>query len=200
MADATQATSQTTQPPSIRKLTAGLFISLDGVTESPEKWQFDHFDEDMMAGLGMQIASEDIILLGRVTYQQWSAYWPNSTDEPYASHINKIPKIVVSTTLDRVSWGQWDNVTLIKGNLAEELARLKQQPGKNITVAGSATLTRSLLQADLLDELTLMVHPVIVGRGQRLFDGGGDLKRLQLVYSKATRTGVMILTYRKRDD
>lgn len=200
MADATQATSQTTQPPSTRKLTAGLFISLDGVTESPEKWQFDHFDEDMMAGLGMQIASEDIILLGRVTYQQWSAYWPNSTDEPYASHINNIPKIVVSTTLDRVSWGQWDNVTLIKGNLAEELARLKQQPGKNITVAGSTTLTRSLLQADLLDELTLMVHPVIVGRGQRLFDGGGDLKRLQLVYSKATRTGVMILTYRKRDD
>jgi len=200
MADATQATSQTTQPTSTRKLTAGLFISLDGVTESPEKWQFDHFDEDMMAGLGMQIAGEDIILLGRVTYQQWSAYWPNSTDEPYASHINKIPKIVVSTTLDRVSWGQWDNVTLIKGNLAEELARLKQQPGKNITVAGSATLTRSLLQADLLDELTLMVHPVIVGRGQRLFDGGGDLKRLQLVYSKATRTGVMILTYRKRDD
>lgn len=200
MADATQATSQTTQPPSIRKLTAGLFISLDGVTESPEQWQFDHFDEDMMAGLGMQIASEDIILLGRVTYQQWSAYWPNSTDEPYASHINNIPKIVVSTTLDRVSWGQWDNITLIKGNLAEELARLKQQPGKNITVAGSTTLTRSLLQADLLDELTLMVHPVIVGRGQRLFDGGGDLKRLQLVYSKATRTGVMILTYRKRDD
>ena len=200
MADATQATSQTTQPTSTRKLTAGLFISLDGVTESPEKWQFDHFDEDMMAGLGMQIAGEDIILLGRVTYQQWSAYWPNSTDEPYASHINKIPKIVVSTTLDRVSWGQWDNITLIKGNLAEELARLKQQPGKNITVAGSATLTRSLLQADLLDELTLMVHPVIVGRGQRLFDGGGDLKRLQLVYSKATRTGVMILTYRKRDD
>ncbi|NLE99644.1 MAG: dihydrofolate reductase [Anaerolineales bacterium] len=200
MADATQATSQTTQPTSTRKLTAGLFISLDGVTESPEKWQFDHFDEDMMTGLGMQIAGEDIILLGRVTYQQWSAYWPNSTDEPYASHINKIPKIVVSTTLDRVSWGQWDNVTLIKGNLAEELARLKQQPGKNITVAGSATLTRSLLQADLLDELTLMVHPVIVGRGQRLFDGGGDLKRLQLVYSKATRTGVMILTYRKRDD
>lgn len=135
-----------------------------------------------------------------MTYQQWSAYWPNSTDEPYASHINNIPKIVVSTTLDRVSWGQWDNVTLIKGNLAEELARLKQQPGKNITVAGSTTLTRSLLQADLLDELTLMVHPVIVGRGQRLFDGGGDLKRLQLVYSKATRTGVMILTYRKRDD
>jgi len=200
MADATQATSQTTQPTSTRKLTAGLFISLDGVTESPEKWQFDHFDEDMMAGLGMQIAGEDIILLGRVTYQQWSAYWPNSTDEPYASHINNIPKIVVSTTLDQVSWGQWDNITLIKGNLAEELARLKQQPGKNITVAGSTTLTRSLLQADLLDELTLMVHPVIVGRGQRLFDGGGDLKRLQLVYSKATRTGVMILTYRKRDD
>lgn len=200
MVDATQSTSLNTQPTSTRKLTAGLFISLDGVTESPEQWQFDHFDEDMMAGLGMQLAGEDTILLGRVTYQEWSAYWPNSTDEPYASHINNIPKIVVSTTLDQVSWGQWDNVTLIKGNLADELARLKQQPGKNVTVAGSTTLTRSLLQADLLDELTLMVHPVIVGRGQRLFNGGGDLKRLQLVYSKPTRTGVMILTYRKRDE
>ena len=176
----------------MRKVTAGLFISLDGVVESPDQWQFDHFDEDMMAGMGSQIAAEDTVLLGRVTYQEWAAYWPTSTDEPYASHINNTPKYVVSTTLERV---EWQNSTLIKGSLAEEVTRLKQQPGKTIGVAGSPTLVRSLLQEDLLDELTLMIHPVVVGRGKRLFKDGDALKRLKLVYSKTTRTGVLILTY-----
>jgi dihydrofolate reductase len=179
----------------MRKVIAGLFISLDGVTESPDQWQFDHFDEDMMAAMGSHIAAEDTILLGRVTYEEWAPYWPTSTDEPYASHINNTPKVVVSTTLDEVEWGQWDNATLIKGNLAEEIARLKRQPGKNIGVSGSPTLVQSLLQADLLDELTLMVHPVVAGRGKRLFKDESDLKRLKLVDSKPTRTGVMILTY-----
>jgi dihydrofolate reductase len=179
----------------MRKVIAGLFISLDGVTESPDKWQFDHFDADMMAAMEAHIAAEDTILLGRVTYQEWAPYWPNSSDEPYASHINSTPKYVVSTTLDRVEWGKWNNVTLIKGNLAEELSRLKQQRGKNIGVSGSPTLVRSLVQDDLLDELTLMLHPVLVGRGKRLFKDGSDLKRLQLVNSKITRTGVAILTY-----
>jgi dihydrofolate reductase len=179
----------------MRKVVAGLFISLDGVTESPDKWQFEHFDEDMMAAMGSHIASEDTLILGRVTYQEWAPYWPTSTDEPYASHINNAPKYVVSTTLDKVEWGKWDNATLIRGNLAEEIARLKQQPGKNIGVAGSPTLVRSLLQNDLLDELTLMIHPVVVGRGKRLFKDGDALKRLKLVDSKTTRTGVSILTY-----
>jgi len=176
----------------MRKVIAGLFISLDGVTESPDKWQFDHFDDDMMANMGAHIAAEDTILLGRVTYQEWAPYWPTATDEPYASHINNTPKYVVSTTLDKV---EWKNSTLIKENLAEEIAKLKQQPGKNIGVAGSPTLVRSLLQNDLLDELTLMVHPVVAGSGKRLFKDGGDLKRLRLVGSKTTRTGVLIVTY-----
>jgi dihydrofolate reductase len=176
----------------MRKVVSGLFISLDGVTESPDKWQFDHFDEDMMANMGAHIAAEDTILLGRVTYEEWAPYWPTSTDEPYASHVNGTPKHVVSTTLNKV---EWKNSTLIKGNLAEEIAKLKQQPGKNIGVAGSPTLVRSLLQNDLLDELTLMVHPVVVGSGKRLFKDGGDLKRLKLVDSKTTPTGVVILTY-----
>ena len=196
--------SATNQPASseqgtMRKVVAGLFISLDGVTESPDKWQFDHFDADMMTGMGAHLAAEDTILMGRVTYQEWASYWPTSNDEPYAHHINNTPKIVVSTTLDKVEWGKWDNVTLIKSHLAEEIARLKRQPGKNIGIAGSPTLVRSLLQDDLIDELTLMFHPVVVGRGKRLFKDGSDLKRLQLVYSKATSTGVMILTYHKRN-
>ncbi len=179
----------------MRNVVAGLFISLDGVTQSPDQWQFDHFDDDMLAAMGAHIAAEDTILLGRVTYQEWASYWPTSTDEPYASHINTTPKYVVSTTLDTVGWGQWDNATLIKGNLADEIARLKQQPGKHIGVAGSPTLVESLLHNDLLDELTLMIHPVVVGSGKRLFTDGGTLKRLQLVDSKTTRTGVVIVTY-----
>jgi dihydrofolate reductase len=179
----------------MRKVVAGLFITLDGVVESPEKWQLDYFDQDVMAGMGTHIAAEDTVLLGRVTYQEWADYWPTSTDEPYASHINNTPKYVVSTTLDKVEWGKWDNATLIKGELAEEIAKLKQQPGNNIGVAGSPTLVHSLLQDDLLDELTFMIHPIVVGTGKRLFKDGDALKRLKLVYSKPTRTGVLILTY-----
>ena len=184
----------------MRKIVAGLFISLDGVIESPDQWHFPYFDDEMGEAVGSQMAAADTMLLGRVTYQEWASYWPTSNDDLYASHINNVAKVVVSTTLDKVAWGKWDNVTLIKGNLAEEIAKLKRQPGKHIGIGGSPTLVRSLLQEDLIDELTLMLHPVIVGRGKRLFNDGSYLKRLQLVYSKPTRTGVMILTYQRRND
>jgi dihydrofolate reductase len=179
----------------MRKVVSGLFISLDDVVESPDQWQFDHWDQEMEAALEAHIADEDTILLGRVTYQEWEHFWPTSTIEPYASHINNTPKYVVSTTLTKV---EWKNSTLVKGSLAEEIARLKQQPGKNIGVAGSPTLARSLLKNGLLDELTLMVHPVIVGKGKRLFDGWDDLKRLKLVASQTTSTGVSLLTFQPR--
>jgi len=179
----------------MRKVVSGLFISLDGVTEAPNEWQFDSFDQDLGTEMGAMIGETDTILLGRVTYQEWADYWPTSTDEPFASFINNTPKYVVSTTLDNVTW---QNSTLLKGNLAEEIARLKAQPGKTITVTGSPTLVRSMLQQDLLDELTLTIHPVIVGKGKRLFEPAGDLKRLELVSHKTTRTGVAILTYRPK--
>ncbi len=179
----------------MRKVVSGVFISLDGVTEAPNEWQFDSFDEDLGTEMGAMIAETDAILLGRVTYQEWADYWPTSTDEPFASFINNTPKYVVSTTLNSVDW---QNSTLLKGNLAEELARLKAQPGKTITVTGSPTLVRSLLEQDLLDELTLMIHPVVAGKGKRLFPNGGDLKRLQLVSHKMTGSGVAILTYHRK--
>jgi dihydrofolate reductase len=180
----------------VRNVVAGLFISLDGVTESPDQWQFDHFDDGMGEAMSAILAAQDAVLLGRVTYQEWADYWPTSTDEPFASYLNNIPKYVVSTTLDNVD--AWQNSTLIKGNLAAEIARLKQQPGKNIGVAGSSTLVQSLLQNDLLDELKLMIHPVVVGKGKRLFKDGADLKRLKLADSTITSTGVAILTYQPR--
>ena len=177
----------------MRKVASGLFISLDGVVEAPNEWQFDVFDGDMMAAMTAYLDSEDTILLGRKTYEEWVPYWPTSTDEPYASHINNAPKHVFSTTLDKVDW---QNSILVKRPLAEEIAMLKSQPGKTIGVAGSPTLVRSLLQENLLDELTLMIHPVVVGHGKRLFDNDSDLKRLKLVDSKMTGSGVAILTYR----
>jgi len=179
----------------MRKVAAWLFISLDGVVESPHLWQEGLMDDDMLADIIAQIEAEDAIFMGRVTYQDFAPYWPTATDEPFASHINNTPKYVVSTTLDKVEWGQWDKPKLIKGNLAKEISKLKKKTGKNIGVSGSPTLVRSLLQEDLLDELKLMVHPVIVGPGKRLFIGTGDLKKLQLVDSKVTGKGVVILTY-----
>lgn len=176
----------------MRNVVAGLFISLDGVTEAPYKWQFE-FDEDMAEAMTAQMAAQDAMLLGRVTYQEWASYWPNTTeDADFASFINNIPKYVVSTTLDSA---EWQNSTLINGDLAGAIANLKQQPGKLIGVQGSPTLVRSLLQDDLLDELQLWIHPVVAGSGKRLFTDGCNLKRLRLVNAKATSSGVVIATY-----
>ena len=178
----------------MRKVIASLFITVDGVVESPDKWQ-EHFDEEMLAELNAQLADQDAVLMGRVTYQEWADFWPNSTDEPFASYINNAPKYVVSTTLDSVAWGIHNQITLLNSDLVEDINHLKQQPGKNIGTAGSPTLVRSLLQNDLVDELRLLVHPVVVGRGQRFFDDSSALKRLKLVENKSSRTGTVILYY-----
>src|SRR5205085_7341450 len=130
----------------MRKVVAGLFMTLDGVVESPGTWQ-EHFDEDMGQAMMEQLTSQDAVLLGRVTYQEWAPYWPTATDEPFATYINNTPKYVVSTTLDKVDW---QNSTLIKGDLATAINELKQQPGKAIGVTGSPGLVESLLQNDLL--------------------------------------------------
>lgn len=175
----------------MRKVIAGLFISLDGVVEAPDQWQ-EHFDEEMMAELQSQLAEQDAVLLGRVTYHDWAGYWPTSTDEPFASFINNTPKYVFSTTLDKVDW---KNSTLLKGDLKTEINKLKQQPGKNIGTAGSPGLVQALLENDLVDELVLLIHPVIAGKGKRLFEDESELKRLKLVNSKGTPTGTVIVRY-----
>jgi dihydrofolate reductase len=179
----------------MRKVTAGLFVSLDGVTESPEKWQLPYFNAEMGEAIGVAMAAADAMLLGRVTYQEFASYWPevSSKDQPFADYMNNTPKYVVSTTLEEPL--EWNNSTLIKDNVAEEIAYLKQQPGKNIGITGSVTLVQSLLQGDLLDELGLMIHPVVVRAGRRLFKEGSDPKGLNLVDSKTFSTGVVSLTY-----
>jgi len=184
-----------TKEVSMKKVTAGLFVSLDGVTESPEKWQLPYFNDEMGEAVGAAMAAADAMLLGRVTYQEFASYWPgvSSEDQPFADYMNNSPKYVASRTLEGPL--EWNNSTLIKGNLVEEIARLKRQPGKNIAITGSVTLVQSLLEQDLLDELGLMIHPVVVGSGKRLFEEGGDPKKLKLVESKTFSTGVVYLTY-----
>jgi len=177
----------------MRKIVANFYLSLDGVMEAPDKWTFPYFNDQLGQAVAAGFASSDALLMGRVNYQEWAAYWPASTDQPIADVMNNIRKYVVTTTLDTV---EWNNSTLIKGDLAEEITKLKQQPGKNIAMSGSATLAEWLLHEGLLDELRVMVHPIVVGQGRRLFTDGKPQQTLELVDSKTYRTGVVDLTYR----
>jgi len=178
----------------MRKVTAGLFISLDGMVEAPNEWQFA-FDDEMGAAMSRMLDEQDAVLLGRVTYSEWAGYWPSATDEPFASWINRTPKYVASTTLDSVD--EWSNSTLIKGSVADFVADLRQGDGGTIGTAGSPTLVRSLLADGLVDELTLLIHPVVAGGGRkRLFAGDAALAKLELTGSESTSSGVIIATYR----
>ena len=181
----------------MRKVVSGLFISLDGVVESPDQWQFA-FDEEMGAALATTLETSDTVLLGRVTYTEWAGYWPNvasGEDVEFANWINNSPKYVASTTLDSVD--EWANSTLIKGDLAAAVRKLKVGEGKGIAVTGSPGLVRSLVDQDLLDELVLLIHPVIAGGGRKkLFADDTPLKRLELVSAEPTSSGVVIATYR----
>jgi dihydrofolate reductase len=157
----------------MRKVTAGLFVSLDGVVESPEKWNSPYFDDEMGEAVGAAMAASDAMLLGRATYQEFASYWPkvSSDDQPFADHMNDTPKFVVSTTLQEPL--EWNNSTLIKGNVAEEISRLKQEPGKNIAITGSGTLVRSLTQEAPLAAL-LAEHFTVFNYDRRGRGDSGD--------------------------
>jgi dihydrofolate reductase len=176
----------------MRKIVAGLAISLDGVVESPADWIL--LDDELAAVINAGVAQADAVLLGRRTYLEFAKLWPTQGgDVPMADFLNNSPKHIVSSTLDTLEWA---NSTLVTGDLAEEIAKLKEQPGRNIQIPGSPTLVRSLLRDGLLDELSLAVHPIVVGAGMRLFDEMNGQVRLELVASTTLSSGVLSLTYR----
>jgi dihydrofolate reductase len=177
------------------------FVSLDGVMEDPGgaenfkhggwSFEFSRGDEGNQFKLDETLAS-DALLLGRVTYEGFAAAWP-SRDGEFADKFNSMPKYVVSSTLENP---EWNNSTVLKGDVAEAAAKLKQEHDRDIVVHGSARLVQTLLEHDVVDELRLMVFPVVLGSGKRLFDGTGDKKPLELVDSQVVGDGVAILVYR----
>lgn len=179
-----------------RSLVANLFYSVDGVASDPHLWQFDSFD----AGLG-QVMTEALgkisdNVLGRVSYEEWAGYWPEATDGPdagFAQFINGTPKHVATNSLKQEEL-TWENSSVIDGDLIEYLTALKQQDGGDIAIQGSLSVVRQCVQAGIIDELTLIIHPVLAGKGERLFDGV-DTTRLELLRSHSTENGNLVVTY-----
>lgn len=181
----------------MRRVIVSEFVSLDGVMEmeEPGRWNLPYWSDEMGKYKSDELAAADALLLGRTTYEVFAAAWPSMTDEEGGAEMNGYPKHVASTTLKEPL--EWNNSTLIKGDVAEEVSKLKQQPGKDILVYGSAELARTLMEHDLIDEYRLMVHPVVVGSGKRLFGDTEETKAMRLVDTKqVSPDGVLVLTYR----
>jgi dihydrofolate reductase len=174
----------------MRKVVAYELLSLDGVAEQPDEFVTE-FDDVMEDNLGRVIATQDTVLLGRRTYDDWAAYWPTSDIEPFASFINGVQKLVMtSTPLDH----EWTRSTVVEGGLPEFLKELKARPGGDIGVHGSIDLTQSLLEKGLVDELRLVIAPALQRQGRKLFDRGVP-KRLSLTRNATSPTGYLMVDY-----
>jgi dihydrofolate reductase len=180
----------------VSKIIVSEYLTLDGVMEAPEEWQFPYYSDDVAEFNKVQILALDALLLGRVTYEIFAAHWPNQTNNEFgvADKLNAMPKYVVSSRLKKA---EWNNSTLIKGDVVEAVARLKQQPGGDISLMGSASLAQSLMEADLIDEYRLQVYPIVLGKGLRLFKDGMKRLNLKLVESIAFKSGAVSLVYRQ---
>lgn len=190
----------------MRNLRVIEFLSLDGVMQAPGTpdedteggfqhggWAVPYHDEILGTKVAEGMVATDAYLFGRKTFEKFAEYWPTAPKEiPFTEPLNNTPKYVASTTLEDV---QWQNSSLIKGDVVGEVAKLKQQPGKNIAVLGSGQLVQELMKADLVDEYFLTVYPILLGRGKRLFRDADQIKRLRLVDSRTTSSGGVILTY-----
>jgi dihydrofolate reductase len=172
-------------------ITANFFISLDGVVEQPQNWHFPYFNDEMGAAINRGFETTDAMLMGRVLYEEWAAFWPTSTDEPVATIFNEATKYVVSNTLTEATW---NNTTIINGDVVRGVRDLRDSVTRDITVTGSTTLVRWLLAEGLLDRLNLMIHPIVVGKGQRLWDDGPNVP-LALVSQETFSTGVLNASY-----
>jgi dihydrofolate reductase len=179
----------------MRRIIVGEFISLDGVVEAPDKWHFPYVNDEMFAAMWALAEQCDTMLLGRNTYENFAAGFANApADDPVAAQMNRPAKVVVSNTLKELPW---QNSTQLRGDVVAGVSELKQRPGGSILTTGSTRLVRTLLRAGLVDELNLLIHPIVIGGGaQRLFEEDGPQVPLELVHSTVLSTGVTHAVYR----
>jgi len=193
----------------MRKLAVNTFVTLDGVMQAPGGpeedptggfthggWSFNYWDDVMGSRMAEAMSSPFDLLLGRKTYEIFAAHWPHATDEPGARELNGAKKYVASRTLKEV---EWSNSTLIEGDVAEEVARLKSEDGPEMQVHGSWDLIQTLLEHDLVDEYRLWIFPLVLGTGKRIFGDGAIPVGLKLVDSTTSSTGVLMTTYERAD-
>ena len=175
----------------MRKIIESTLVSLDGVIGDPHLWAMERFDDDAQREALEGLQASDAMLLGRQTYQIFAGVWPARTGA-YAERLNTMRKYVFSSTLQKADW---NNSTIIKGDVAAEATKLKEQEGKGLIIYGHGLLGQTLLEHDLLDEIHFSVHPVLVGRGKLLFREGA-MAKLELVSAKTRRNGVVVLSYK----
>ena len=178
----------------MRKVKIAEYMSLDGVVEAPERWHFPYVAEDLYRAQWAVSGDCDTMLLGRVTYESFAGVFATApADDPVASVLNRFRKVVVSSSLQDPAWA---NTTVLDGDLVDTVRAMKEEPGENIFVNGSISVVRALLQARLVDEIYLLVHPIVVGAGERLFSADGPWIPLELASSEVLSTGVLSTTYR----
>ena len=193
----------------MRKITAILSMSMDGVIQAPGRpdedtrggferggWAVPYNDDVMAQRMGENMSSSGAMLFGRRTYEDFYGYWPKQTDNPFTPYLNAATKYVVSTTLTEPL--PWQNSSLLSGDPAKTVADLKSQSGPDLGVVGSARLVKSLLRESLIDQYLLLIHPLVLGQGRRLFDDRGPGVEFELVDSVTTSKGVIIATYQPR--
>jgi dihydrofolate reductase len=193
----------------MRNISVTMNMSLDGVVQAPGRpdedtrdgfdrggWAVPYGDEVMAEKMGGGMATIGAMLFGRRTYLDFAGYWPHQTDNPFTPFLNSVHKYVVSNTLTEPL--PWQNSSLVPGDAARSVAGLKAQDGPDLAIIGSAALVRSLFGAGLIDLFTLLIHPLVLGKGRTLFDQAGDSSDLELIDSVATTTGVIIATYQPR--
>jgi dihydrofolate reductase len=193
----------------MRNIGVTMNMSLDGVVQAPGRpdedtrdgfdrggWAVPYSDEVMAEKMGGGMATSSAMLFGRRTYLDFAGFWPHQTDNPFTPFLNAVHKYVVSNTLTEPL--PWQNSSLVSGDAATSVAELKAQDGPDLAIIGSAALVRSLFRAGLIDLFTLLIHPLVLGKGRTLFDQAGDSSDLELIDSVVTTTGVIIATYQPR--
>jgi dihydrofolate reductase len=178
----------------MRRIVWSEYISLDGVVDEPGEWSIPYFSDDLAKYKSDELFASDALLLGRITYEGFAAAWPTmeEIEGDFAVRMNTLPKYVASTTLDKADW---NNSTIIRDNVPDEVSKLKQESGKDILIGGSGALAKTLIQHALIDEIRMLVHPIAVGGGKRLFEGTKEAIGLTLVDTQPFDSGVVALTY-----